>query len=175
MFATHRGPLSPFDIHRSSNLPLADEHNLLSGFNSSEPDEFSRLLPVLCLIHIGPPFDLELVGSIKVDIRPFFALGKTLGFFEKHFNSRVLRRRDRKAGSFYNLDRVVSSVTVGNGGGGSVGGGLVLFHKRRGSRGSRGRNERMDHPRRCVDAESALEGVPGIDVGDVRLGDVGAI
>ena len=33
----------------------------------------------------------------------------------------------------------------------------------------------MNYPRRCVDAKSALEGVSCIDVGDVRLGDVGTI
>ena len=130
VFATYQRSLGPFNIYRSPNLPLADEYNLLSGFNASEPDEFSRLLPVLCFIHIGPPFDLEPVRPTEVDVRPFFSLGKTLGFFEEYLDSRVLRRGDRKAGSFHNPDQVISGVTVGNGGGGGVSGGLVLFHKR---------------------------------------------
>jgi hypothetical protein len=175
VFATYQRFLSPFNIHRGPNLPLTDECSLLSGFNTSEPDEFSRLLPVLCFIHVGPPFDLEPVRSTEVDVRPFFSFGKTLGFFEEYFDSRVLRRGDRKAGSFRNLDRVISGVTVGDGGGGGVSGGPILFHKRRRSGGRRGRDERVNHSHRCVDSKSALEGVPGIDVGDVRLGDVGTI
>ena len=175
VIATYQGFLGPFNIHRSPNFPLADEYNILSGLNTSEPDESSRLFPVLCFTHIGPPFDIEPVRSTEVDVRPFFSLGETLGFFEEHFDSRVLRRGDRKAGSFHNLDRIIPGMTVGNGGGGGVCGGLVLFHKRRRSGGRRGRDERVNYSRRCVDAKSALEGVPGIDVGDVRLGDVGTI
>jgi len=128
-FTTHRRLLDPLNIHWGPNIPLADEDNLLPGIDASKPNELSRLLPILGLIHIGPPFDLEPIRSAEVDIRPLFSLGKTLRFLEEDFDSRVLERRDRKAGPFHDLDRVIPGVTVRYGGGRRVSGGLVLFHK----------------------------------------------
>ena len=126
---TYRRLLGPFNIHWSPNLPLTDEDDLLSRLDASMPNELSGFLPVLGLIHIGSPFDLEPIRSREVDVCPFFSFGETLRFLEEHFNPRILERRDREAGPFHNLDRVISSVTVGNGGGGGVGGGLVLFYE----------------------------------------------
>ena len=128
-FTTYRRPLGPLDIYGSPNFPFADEDGLFSRIYTSIPNELSRLLPILCLINIGPPFDLESIGSDEVDIYPFFSLCKALWFLEEYFYSCVLRRRNRKAGPFHDLDRVISGVTVGNGGSGGVSGGLVLFHE----------------------------------------------
>ena len=93
------------------------------------PDELSKLLPILGLIYISPPFDLKPVESTEVNVCPFFSLSKALWFLEEYFYSSVLGRCDRKAGPFHDLDRVISGVTIGNGGGGGVSGGLVLFHE----------------------------------------------
>lgn len=128
-FTTYRRLLNPLDIHGGPNLPLADEDNLLSWIDTSLPNELSRFFPILGLIHVGPPFDLEPVRSAEVDICPLLSLGKTFWFLEENLDSRILKRRDWKAGPFHDLDRVISGVTVRDGGRRCVSGGLVLFYK----------------------------------------------